>query len=274
MSPPSLLEREGLVYADRSSFAKGLAIIGGDESASPSSICCRRSLLFDLCHSAAREGKRCSYICQRGAIDSALPLPVVLGDAANVGERVGDFDPGALSRIGMKYVETAGDLAWYLASLQLLDREQLPELLAVDELDVIAGKRREEVSHLLAALDDTCAFLGSISFAVSLSASTVNYHHLPNSFLCQSLPRKDGEFSLVRSLPPGSARPADFEQQQDKHTLRFCIENSSGCSMVEPQANSADAPARRVLVHYQSAFSKCQHENEMTSRKSPGYSSG
>ncbi|CAM9681412.1 unnamed protein product, partial [Discosporangium mesarthrocarpum] len=47
------------------------------------------------------------------------------------------WEAGALSRVGLKYVRSVGDLAWYLSSLQTLPRELWPAVIAVDDVDKI-----------------------------------------------------------------------------------------------------------------------------------------
>lgn len=56
------------------------------------------------------------------------------------GDELRGWEAPALGRIGIKYVRSRDDLAWYLASLHTLKRKQWPT--------VIAGKHDEGKSEL------------------------------------------------------------------------------------------------------------------------------
>lgn len=46
------------------------------------------------------------------------------------GDELRGWEASALSRIGLKYVRSRDDLAWYLGSLHTLDRRQWPTVIA------------------------------------------------------------------------------------------------------------------------------------------------
>ena len=56
--------------------------------------------------------------------------------SAGGGDELRGWEASALSRIGLKYVRSRDDLAWYLGSLHTLERRQWPT--------VIAGKQRKK----------------------------------------------------------------------------------------------------------------------------------
>ncbi len=68
-------------------------------------------------------------------------------------------------------VSTSADFCWYLSSLQILQHDQRPLVVAVDDIDSIAGGTAESILHYVALLCDTANFLG-ISVAATLTMDT------------------------------------------------------------------------------------------------------
>ncbi|CAM9692014.1 unnamed protein product [Scytosiphon promiscuus] len=103
--------------------------------------CGKTTILWDYCHRAAMAGHRVVLVCLRVANDveglQVLPRSMRAGGSRGDGDELQGWEASALGRIGIKYVRSRDDLAWYLASLHTLKRAQWPTVIAVDDVDKI-----------------------------------------------------------------------------------------------------------------------------------------
>ncbi|CAM9611411.1 unnamed protein product [Pylaiella littoralis] len=104
--------------------------------------CGKSTILWDYCHRAAMAGHRVVLVClKRNEGEDLASLPRSM-HARGEGDELRGWEASALGRIGIKYVRSRDDLAWYLASLHTLQRKQWPTVIAgkrivVDDVDKI-----------------------------------------------------------------------------------------------------------------------------------------
>ncbi|CAM9435718.1 unnamed protein product [Hapterophycus canaliculatus] len=136
----------------------------------------KTAILWDYCHRAAMVGHRVVLVCLRAANDAEgfTVLPRSMRAGAGDSDELQGWEASALGRIGIKYVHSRDDLAWYLASLHTLKRAQWPTVIAgkllrgFDDVDKIieasagggggSGGLGAAALRILALLQDTAEF--------------------------------------------------------------------------------------------------------------------
>eukprot|EP00752_Nemacystus_decipiens_P002141 g2040.t1 len=137
--------------------------------------CGKSTILWDYCHRAAMAGYRVVLVCLNkydGEELANLPRSMRAGRVPGGGDELQGWEAPALGRIGIKYVRSRDDLAWYLASLHTLKRAQWPTIIETSAGGGGGGIGAAAL-RILALLQDTAEFFDK-SRAGALSAAAAD----------------------------------------------------------------------------------------------------
>mmetsp|Transcript_26563 Transcript_26563/g.33176 ORF Transcript_26563/g.33176 Transcript_26563/m.33176 type:complete len:268 (-) Transcript_26563:95-898(-) len=203
--------------------------------------------------------ERAVLIVQRKKIEEKLPIEVVddimVQDNSGFNQLEGEpkeWERPGMHHLGMKYLDSASDLQWYLSTLQLLPDEEIPSVLGIDDFDLLlkAGESEITVSYDR-FLSTTARTLALLDHAVHYITSRIG--RSPKVLMtCSAELNKDRFFKTIvqRWVPKTvfikpSAENGDHRKSSELYQIIFPLPHEKMDSVVTKEASY-----NAFLLHY------------------------